>query len=411
MTRPQTRTLLLLGGTWAASLAVAWFAGRSTAPVAASAPRGPSVRIAGGDTLAGRPVRGAKTAEQALADERRSAAEDGAPDDEGGGADLTTEECRRRFEAIAAMPPGRERNLEYYRLVSRWARIDGEAALAAAGSIDEPKLRYELRESALRNWARGNPEEAYAFAMKNPNGDLPDHRMQLVFDGLGRTDPDKALAFFDAHRDELEKQGDRASMVFDELYERGGHDQLVAWAERQPNGKMRDMALNRIIDRWARYDPAAAKDWMERQVTNKENLVPARVELAESWARVNPKEALNWVTSLPADQRDKEYYNRVLGRWIQYDRNAAAQYLASQPPGPHLDRPIERYTYEVMYQNPADTMPWAQSINDEGRRWRAIERVADAWRKKDAKAFENYVLSGGFNEEQRRKLLRTETKK
>jgi hypothetical protein len=300
--------------------------------------------------------------------------------------------------------------MEYYRLISQWARIDGEAALGAAAGIDEPKLRYELRESALRNWARGNPEAAYDFARRNPNKDLPDNRMELVFDGLGRSHPEKALAFFDAHRADLEKQGDRASMVFDELYERGGHDQLVAWAERQPAGKMRDMALNRIIDRWARYDPAAARDWMDRSVTNKENLGPARVELAESWSRVNPSDALNWVSSLPKDQQDKEYYSRIYGRWIQYDRNAAAQYLASQPPGPHLDRPIERYTYEVMGQNPADTMPWAESINDEGRRWRAIERVADQWRRKDPDALQKYVQSGGFTDEQKQKLLRIEKK-
>jgi hypothetical protein len=64
-----------------------------------------------------------------------------------------------------------------------------------------------------------------------------------------------------------------------------------------------------------------------------------------------------------------------------------------------------------MRQNPADTMPWAQSINDEGRRWRAVERVADAWRSKDKAGLQQYVLSGGFTEEQQRKLLRIEEKK
>jgi hypothetical protein len=409
MRLPLSRPTLLTGSLWLATVAAAYWAGTAGG-------KRETVRPAAGlppvQTLAGLMVPGSpRTAEQALASERQRASDDGAPDDEGDlPKDLTSDDCRRRFASIALMPPGRERNMEYYRLISQWARIDGEAALGAAAGIDEPKLRYELRESALRNWARGNPEAAYDFARRNPNKDLPDNRMELVFDGLGRSHPEKALAFFDAHRADLEKQGDRASMVFDELYERGGHDQLVAWAERQPAGKMRDMALNRIIDRWARYDPAAARDWMDRSVTNKENLGPARVELAESWARVNPSDALNWVSSLPKDQQDKEYYSRIYGRWIQYDRNAAAQYLASQPPGPHLDRPIERYTYEVMGQNPADTMPWAESINDEGRRWRAIERVADQWRRKDPDALQKYVQSGGFTDEQKQKLLRIEKK-
>jgi len=151
---------------------------------------------------------------------------------------------------------------------------------------------------------------------------------------------------------------------------------------------------------------------MDQHVSTKENTVPARVELAESWARVNPAAALQWANSLPPDQRDTEYYNRIYNRWLQYDRNAAAKYLAAQPPSPQLDRPIERYTYDVMRQNPADTMPWAESINDEKMRWRAIERVAEVWRKRDPAALQNYVsANSGLNEEQKRQLLKLEEKR
>ncbi len=314
---------------------------------------------------------------------------------------------RAMLTDVATLPPGPLRKQRYLDIIGQWAAVDGEGALVAAGGIAEPLLRFELRETALRQWAAGNPEEAWKFAKENAKGDLPENRMQLVYEGLGKGDPATSLAFMKAHRAELEKGDDRISSVFDDFYERGNHDQLVAWAEKMPAGKMHDMAMNRIIDRWARYDPAGAKEWMDRNVTSKENLVPARIELAESWARVNPESALQWANSLPRDQRDAEYYNRIYNRWIQYDRDAAARYLSSQPPSTQLDRPIERYTYEVMKSNPADTMPWAESINDEKRRWQAIERVADVWRKRDPAALQNYVAAGNFSEDQKRQLLKT----
>lgn len=308
---------------------------------------------------------------------------------------------------VQAMPPGVARNDAYFSLIKEWAAADGPAALAAAGAITEPKLRHELRESALRSWAAANPEAAWKFASENPNGDLPDNRMELVFEGLGRGNPARALAFFEGNGKAMEKFGERAAFVFDELYESGHHDILVAWAEKQPPGKVRDTGMNRIIDRWARYDPAAAREWMDRQTIGKDNLVPARIELAESWARVNPAAALQWTNNLPEGQRDPEYYSRIYGRWIQYDRNAAAKYLASQPPSPQLDRPIERYTYEVMRQNPADTMPWAESISDAKRRWEAVSRVASIWGRRDPAALQNYVTTSGFDDAQKQQLLKS----
>ena len=393
---------------WAASLAAAYYAGSrdgSTAMARAGDRTGNKLAAAAGGAGPAGGRAGAHLSPGGLS---------GGPEADAGLVALpgTAGDFAARLTDIQSRPPGPARNEALFNLMKEWAAADGPAALAAAGAVTEPKLRFELRETALRHWAAADPEAAWKFAGENPNGDLPDNRLQLVFEGLGRSDPGKALAFFEAHREEMEKQGDRAAMVFDDLYERGGHDQLVGWAEKMPAGRMKDMAMNRIIDRWARYDPEAAKVWMDQHVSTKENTVPARVELAESWARVNPAAALHWANSLPESQRDGEYYNRIYSRWLQYDRNAAAKYLAAQPPSPQLDRPIERYTYEVMRQNPADTMPWAESINDEKMRWRAIERVAEVWRKRDPAALQNYVsANSGLNEEQKRQLLKLEEKR
>lgn len=404
-TFPARRAVLLLA--WAASLAGAYYIGNRREPQLPSRKAGVLASIGErpghGQTSPGARKAALATALAALPSDDESEEED-IPS---GASDVKFPDM---LAEIQAMPPGVKRNTALFKLMRHWAAADGPGALAAAATITEPKLRSELRETALRSWASASPAAAWQAASENKNGDLPDSRMELVFAGFGRSDPAKVLAFFDTHGKEMLAHGDRAALVMDELYERGHHDALVGWADKMPPGKLRDLCANRILDRWARYDPLAAKSWMEQNPGAKENLVPARVELAESWARVNPAAALQWANSLPENQRDSEYYSRIYGRWIQYDRNAAANYLASQPLSPALDRPIERYTYEVMRQNPADTMPWAESISDGKRRWEAISRVAEVWRRRDPAALANYVSAGNFSAEQQQKLLNKDRK-
>ena len=399
---PIRRTAWLAA--WAGSLAAAYYFGRDAGSDSFDESRRSALHRIGSVSSDGRPFSKKSGSAGSTAANR-----DGDGESAGGvaGSDsVRSVDFAKRFAGVQAMPPGVARNAAYFALIKEWAEADGPAALAAAGAITEPKLRYELRESAIRSWATASPEAAWKFASENASGDLPDNRMSLVFEGLGGSDPAKALAFMEANGKALEKYGDRAALVFDDLYEHGHHDALVGWAEKMPAGKLRDMATNRIIDRWARYDHAAAKEWMDRNVTTKDNLVPARVELAESWARVDPSAALQWANSLPAGQRDSEYYSRIYGRWIQYDRNAAAKNLAEQPPSPQLDRPIERYTYEVMRQNPAETMPWAESISDAKRRWEAVSRVAEFWGRRDPGAMQNYVAASNLTGEQKQQLLK-----
>ena len=280
-------------------------------------------------------------------------------------------------------------------------------------SVPELMLRHELKETALRSWAAEDPAAAWEYASKNPDGDLPDERMEMILDGIGNGDPDKALEFLVSHQDKLGSRLAAGATLVDELYEHGGnHDRLKTWVESLPAGKLKEATMNRFIDRWARYDPQAALTWMNGRNIPPDQLTAARVELTESWARLDPKAALTWTEGLPSKDRAPAYYDAIYRRWLQYDRNSAAGWLAEQPPSPVLDRPIENYVRQVAGQNPADTMPWAESITDPKRRWRAVDQVAEIWKKRDAGNFENYVrASGAISDDQKRRLLRLDEKK
>jgi hypothetical protein len=400
---PQWKQPAIYGLLWAGTLSLAYHWGIHRAP--APAPSGSAAAAADGIAQPraakfGSAAPDAKQAQQDEEDGRLTLETDTL-------ADLNPEE---EFNALMTQPASPARNRALVRLFARWAELDGKNALLKSQTIAEPLLRYEAREAALRHWGMVQPAEAWAHAEADRGLTLPDDRFSAILRGLGKSDPATALAFFQNHKDGaiLENIGDAVN-AFDTLYQRGGHAQMVAWTESLPAGKLREGAMNRIIDQWARYDPKLAKQWMEKMLpANPAAIGPARVELAESWARVNPQQALDWVGSLPAKEQDGVYYDRIFRRWLDLDRDAAAAQLANLPPSPALDRSIERYSYEIASRDPAATMPWAASITDEKRRWRAIERVAGYWRKKDPQGLANFVQTGGFNADQQKALLRVQ---
>ncbi len=320
-------------------------------------------------------------------------------------ADLKPEE---ELDALLTQASSPARNRSLVRLFAKWAELDGATAMAKVATLSEPLLRYEAREAALRHWGMANPAAAWDFAVADNGLNLPENRFDTILRGLGRSDPAKAVEFFSNPKfsNLLNSEGN-ATAVVDSLYARGHHDQLKSWAEGMPPGAAKESVINRVIDQWARHNPKEAKAWMEAQIqASPKNAVAARTELAESWARVNPSEALQWVQSLPTKEQDPTYVDRVFRRWLDYDRDNAAAQLANMPPSPALDRSIERYSQEIMGRDPAATIPWAESITDEKRRFRAIERVAQIWARKDPNALRNYVNQSGFSEDQQKALLR-----
>ncbi len=331
-------------------------------------------------------------------------------DDDGDGrrGPRSAAEMLARVDRLLAEPASPRRDERLTRELSRLARVDPRLALERASGIGGVKLRNDALERVIYSWGRSNPAEAWEWVKNSPNdGTLPSDRVDLLFAGLSRGKPEAALAFLSAHADELGPHRDHAVAALDEIYSRGGHDAMQSWIGTLPEGRMRDVAVNRFIDQWARYDPAAAKTWMENQNIPAANLGSARVELAESWARVRPQEAVAWVETLPEKERSRELYDAVFRRWIQYDRNGAAQWLADQPPSPTLDRPIERYTWQVMDLDPQNTMSWAETVTDKNRRFRLMTEVADRWGRRDPQGLANYVAGQNLPQEQRDRLLRS----
>lgn len=314
---------------------------------------------------------------------------------------LDLDQVKAGIEQLAGMPAGPQTGRLQSLLVGRWAQLDPLRALAYARGVTAPMARAELRDTAMRSWAQVEPMQALVYADLNPDGDLPRHRFDLVFDGVNKAPTADALFFL--QNVDAEKYAPRIMDTVFNLFQRSP-DEVVRWAEQLPTGRLRDDAVDRIIDHWARYDPAAAKQWMDAHIAP-EFRPRANIELAESWARVNPVAAQQWYDQLPDDQRQPEIRNRIFRRWMEFESPTAIQWLDTQTPSPDKDPLYQMASERANHQEPKVAAAWAERISDAKNRNRALEGVAWHWGRHDPAAMREYVAGSAMADDQKKRLL------
>lgn len=313
---------------------------------------------------------------------------------------LSLDDVQAGLDRIGSLPPGpQSRRLESL-LVDRWAQLEPLKALEYARNVSAPMVREELRMTALQAWARVEPMQALVYADLNPDGDLPRNRLDVIFDGVRRAPPADALLFL--QNIDAEKYAPRIMDTVFELYRRSP-DEVVRWAEQLPAGRLRDDAFERIIDHWARYDPAGAQQWMDSRIAP-EFRTRANIELAESWARLDPRAAEQWYETLPDPQRDPEIRNRIFRRWMEFESPTAIQWLDGQPPSRDKDPLYEMAVERANHQEPKVAAAWAERITDDKHRNRALEGVAWHWGRHDPAAMRDYVAASGMADDQKKRL-------
>lgn len=319
---------------------------------------------------------------------------------------LSLEDVMAVIDQIAAYPAGPAQRDAYREVLARWAQLDADGALQHAATIGAPGLRREATLNVLRHWAEVDPAAAVAYASDAANGDLPTESLSIVFRGIGDSmDTTAALDFLATLQDESQQRF--AGQSVRDLFERNDAE-VISWAEGLPEGGMRDRALQALAGQWARYDPEAARAWIDRH-TDDSNRVGVLAEFGESWARIDPEAAASWAQEqLAGEAQDggSKVLDRVFRRWMQSDFADAAGYLVDQEPSPALDGAVEQYIQRVKGVDPDSTLAWAESITDPRRRRNAVLMVAKNLRSQDLQAYHDYVESSPiFSEQERDKLL------
>ena len=308
---------------------------------------------------------------------------------------LTAENALLIRDQIKGFDPN---SAEFKEFHYAWGAVGGTEAIMFGVDTVEPDM-----QPALSGWASSDPQKAIAWFegldMENDSSfdpllkdrkmkaeDLRNHLMSGLVQGLSNSDPDLAIDYVKQVLD----SGNRAGYglmhapISAMIQSREPLD-AAHWASQLEDGPIRNMAMSRTADNYAKKDFEAAKEWAESMGSN--NGVERVIDpVTRNWASRDPESALKWVSTLPEGDAQHSGTAAALSQWAGKDPTAASDYLAEMSDSPMRNAAISGFSNRLVWENPQAAMTWASSISgNEQLRNDVMSRVGKSWQRKDPK--------------------------
>ena len=307
-----------------------------------------------------------------------------------------------------------------------WGQLDGASAMKAIeGMSRDPRRQAQAGIAAITGWASTDPEGAKAHLEGIENGMVKGVLAQGIVNGLASSDPDAATDFVleldqaqrSAAANSSAEEGERQwwdrgrAYAFDRQLDTIATAQIAlgmpnatAWAENLPEGTIKASAFDRIADRFASEDPAAAAEWV-RSHADQEYAERAVREVAEELGREDPEQAVRWVADLP-DATQSRAISQSMERWTREDPVAAGSFLQDMAPSESRDAAVKSYANELDGSDPQMAAEWAGSIANDQMRSETLNGVARSWIRRDPEGARAWLPGSGLSGDQQERILR-----
>ncbi len=406
--KPTRNLSLLLGGLWLASVAAAFYAGRSASSESSD------------DVAANR---GSHAGARATPSSLRSASS-GSPDSEGrlepsplarglGGSGASnaaagdTLTFGERFKALmenddsVAKMTGflalleelgdsaafsevaavlmkdfnpRENGREFSMLMQKWGEADPRGALEYAKEIDDWPGRWAASK-VLEQFVATNRDEAIAWAKENGQPEKGrdedgNWMMSGVISGLAKIDPDAATELA-RNEPRSRARGEMMEALLGAYMERG-EDAARTWATNLPDDIFKVGALSRLAGQLADKDIAST---------------------------------VKWVESLPTDESTPRVFSEVVERWAREDPNEAGNWLGRFPASPEMDEPRQTFAWRIRERDPESAIAWAATISNPEQREKATYELARDWVRREPEAAKTWVSTSPLPDDVKQRLI------
>jgi hypothetical protein len=252
-------------------------------------------------------------------------------------------------------------------IAGEWAKQDPTAALAWASSL--PREKSAAIQAVISQMANTDPKGAAEMLGKMSGEDLSDS-YESVASRYGAKDFAEASAW--VRTLPVDEQSAAMASAISGLSKQ---DPMAAAVElsKMEEGDDKDRAVSGVVENLARVDPVAASEFLKKQTSE---------------------------TAL------RESMRQLMPTWVSKDPAAALQFANSYQAGPIRDSAIQSYVWSHNEGSPSDLISVAESINDEGDRYRTVGMAAMRWMREDEEAAKAYIQqSESLSEEAKTRIL------
>jgi hypothetical protein len=180
-------------------------------------------------------------------------------------------------------------------------------------------------------------------------------------------------------------------------------DQIARqWSAQLTMGPERDAFLSGLCRGLQASCPEAAARAVA-DMSSGPTQADAAQNLARHWAMSAPEPAAMWVASFPDGPARLQCLPELAGDWAGWDAAAASAWLRTLPADRALAKAVE--TFVAHATQPQAASEWVESIENEEKRYQAIEKIAHQWLPVDSEAAWRWLQQTSLPADRKEKLL------